>query len=197
MHDEETAARHSVDGTPQSKTWLWALLLAVTMMVAAALLYLFVVREKTVASPTPPALTTTETAAPPTPTISASPREAGTAFFDALPDYVGAYALTAVAENPDWVEAGAFDAYSLTYSDGTEEITLLAGQWRTADGAAEAFVSLGGPDGWPGGTGDLPAGPCPKAPTPDTKSIYLNQTAIFQVDAPDGGAAEFSCRMPM
>jgi hypothetical protein len=197
MRDEEATVRHSVDGSPQSKTWLWALILAVVMMVAAALLYFFVVREKNAPPETPPTQTLTVRASAPTPKISPSPRESGTAFYERLPSVVGAYVLVGTAENAAWDELGAFDAYTLTYSDGEQTITLLAGQWRTDESADEAFSSLDGPEGWPGADLDLASKTCPEAADPDIKAIWVNRTAVFQVDAPAGGAAEFFCRMPM
>ncbi|MDR0625768.1 MAG: hypothetical protein LBG11_00680, partial [Bifidobacteriaceae bacterium] len=101
------------------------------------------------------------------------------------------------AENVDWEGLGAFDAYTFTYSDGSAEITLLAGQWRTSEAAAEAFAALGGAESWPGGSGEIPPGPCPDPAEVDDAALYVNQTAVFQVQAPAGGAAEFACRMPM
>ncbi|MDR0594878.1 MAG: hypothetical protein LBG60_16840 [Bifidobacteriaceae bacterium] len=197
MRDQDSTVRHSVDGSAQSRTWLWASILAAIMMVAAALLYIFVVREKNAEPEPAPTVTVTKTAPAPTPTISPSPRESGTAFYDRLPSVVGAYVFTAVAENPDWEALGAFDAYTLTYSDGTDQVTLLAGQWRTEEAAAEAFDALGGPDGWPGPAVDLSSTICPEPPDPDTKAIWANRTAVFQVDAPAGGATQFYCLMPM
>ncbi|MDR2374666.1 MAG: hypothetical protein LBD77_11375 [Bifidobacteriaceae bacterium] len=198
MHDEESTARHAVDPAPQSRTWLWASVLAVAMLVAAALLYIFVVREREATAKEPPAtIVETRTARPPTPSITPSPREPGTAFYDRLPSTVGAYVFTAVAANPDWEQAGAFDSYTVTYSDGEHQITLLAAQWRTPEAAKENFDAFGGAEAWPGPDIDLTSTDCPESPEPDTKALWVNQTAVFQVDAPDGGAREFYCGMPM
>ncbi|MDR1189841.1 MAG: hypothetical protein LBK95_20710 [Bifidobacteriaceae bacterium] len=197
MRDEEAAVRHSVDGSPQPKTWLWALILAVVMMVAAALLYFFVVREKRMPPPPPPTQTVTVQAPAPSPKITPSPRESGTPFYDRLPSTVGAFSLVGTAENTAWEELGAFDSYTLTYSNGTDQVTVLAGQWRTDEAAAEAFASLDGAEGWPGPDVDLASKTCPEPTDPDSGAIWVNHTAVFKVDAPEGGAAEFYCRMPM
>jgi hypothetical protein len=131
------------------------------------------------------------------PSISPSPREQGTAFYDRLPDTVGAYVLIGTAANPEWEALGAFDAYTVTYSDGVDQITLLAGQWRSDSAAAEAFESLGGPEGWPGPDSDLASKNCPPPAGEDTGAIWVNRTAIFKIDTPKGEAAQFFCRMPM
>ncbi|MDR2567166.1 MAG: hypothetical protein LBC97_14130 [Bifidobacteriaceae bacterium] len=198
MSDEEATVRHAADAAPQSRTWLWASILAVAMMVAAALLYIFVVREKDAQAERPrPTVTVTYTASPPTPKISPAPRESGTEFYDRIPSVLGAYVLTATAENPDWEGLGAFDSYTLTYSDGDQTATVLAGQWRTDEAAAQAFDSLGGPAAWPGADVDLASKECPEPPDQDVKAIWVNRTAVFQIDAPAGGAGELFCLMPM
>jgi hypothetical protein len=172
--------------------------LAVVMIVVAALLYIFVVREKaTKAVPPPATITITRTASPPTPKAQPSPRESGTAFYDSIPSVLGAYVLTATAENPDWEALGAFDSYVLTYTDGDQEATLRAGQWRTEEAATEAFDSLGGPAAWPGASFDPAATQCPPAPEPDVQALWANQTAVFQIDVANGGAGELFCLMPM
>jgi hypothetical protein len=106
--------------------------------------------------------------------------------------------LVAEDANPDWLAAAAYDAYSLTYSDGSDQITLLAGQWRTAEAAQQAFGQLGGDQAWPGAAAVPTGGPtsCPEAPDPDIAALWLNRDAIFRVDAPAGGAAMFYCQMP-
>jgi hypothetical protein len=129
--------------------------------------------------------------------VQPSPRESGTAFYDSLPSEVGAYALVATAPGADFEAAGAYDSYSLTYTDGVNEITLLAGQWRSEAAATDAFNELGGPEGWPGGDVDLSATSCPEPSPTDTDALWRNVTAIFQVKAAAGGAADFFCRMPM
>ncbi|MDR2378920.1 MAG: hypothetical protein LBD70_05810 [Bifidobacteriaceae bacterium] len=198
MPEQDSAARHRLEASPRSRAWLWASVLAVAMMVAAAVVYVVIVRGKQDVPAAPqPTITVTKTVSPPAPKLSPAPRESGTAFYDRIPSTLGAYALTATAENPAWGELGAFDSYTLTYSDGDRQVTLLAGQWRTDEAAAEAFDALGGPAGWPGGQVDLTATTCPQPPDPDVKAIWSNRTAVFQVDAPAGGAGELYCLMPM
>jgi hypothetical protein len=163
---------------------------------AAAGAYVLTSEPPPTASPTPTE-TITVTAPPPTPSISPSPRDDGTDFYNAIPSAVGAYVLVATAPNTEFETARAYDSYVLTYSDGQHEIQLAAGQWRTEAAATDAFNAMSGPETWPGSDVDLSATVCPSPPDPDTKSMWRNQTVIFRVDAPDGGAAEFFCRMPM
>jgi hypothetical protein len=173
------------------------MLLVVVLVGSAALVYVFLSDARAEAEDPGPATTVTVTAPPPSPTIEPSPREPGTAFYDAIPSAVGTYVLVATAPGEEFEQAGAYDSYALTYSDGAEEITLLAGQWRTEAAATDAFNELDGPAGWPGADVDLTATSCPEAPEPDTKALWRNVTVIFQVDAPAGGAAEFYCLMPL
>jgi hypothetical protein len=172
------------------------MLLAVVLIATAGGAYLYLDRSRPTAEPTP-ANTVTITAPPPTPTVTPSPRESLTAFYNQIPSEVGAYALVATATpDPDFEAAGAYDSYALTYSDGAHEITLSAGQWRSEADAADAFDELGGHSGWPGEV-DLTDTVCPEPSEADTDALWRNTTAIFQVKAPDGGAAQFFCLMPM
>jgi hypothetical protein len=166
----------------------------VVLLTAAVAAYFLVV-------PPPPApvetRTETVTPPPPSPTVPPSPKESGTDFYNQIPDTVGAYVLVTTAPSPEFEELKAYDAYTLTYTDGSHEVTVQAGQWRTEAAATDAFNALGGPEGWPGAEVDLTATVCPPAVKPDQKALWRNLTAIFAVDAPDAGAAEFFCRMPM
>ncbi|MDR0365365.1 MAG: hypothetical protein LBH68_00825 [Bifidobacteriaceae bacterium] len=194
---EESNGRHSKDARPRPMTWVWAGLLGL-FLVAGVVVGYFVIGPDKESDPKPTKPAETITAPAPTPVITPSPRSEGSAFYNSMPSTVGAYVLVGEEDNALWKDAKAFDAYVLKYSDGTHEILLMAGQWRTAEAAEEAFAGFNGESAWPGKDAVLsptPA-PCPKAPDPDTAAIWLNRDAIFEVQAPDGGAARFYCDMP-
>jgi hypothetical protein len=112
--------------------------------------------------PAPAAVHVTRTAPPPSPTIAAAPREPGTAFFEAIPTTVGAYVFQGSRELEAWLDAGAIEAYQLTYSDGARQVTLRAGQWETPEEAREGGEAL---------TADPSAGtPSAGNPTAETPS---------------------------
>ncbi|MDR2348042.1 MAG: hypothetical protein LBD90_05415 [Bifidobacteriaceae bacterium] len=196
MSDHDSAIRHANQGAARPRTWLWTTVLAIVLLAAAAGTYLYLSDPAEQAEPTP-TKTITVTAPPPSPTISPSPRESGTAFYNQIPSEVGAYVLVATAPSPEFAEAKAYDSYLLTYSDGSHEVTLQAGQWRTEAAATDAFNAMAGPDGWPGADVDLTSTKCPEPPPGDNAALWRNVTAIFQVTAPGGGAVEFFCQMPM
>ena len=78
----------------------------------------------------------------PTPTVDPIAREAGTPFFEALPSTVLAYALSAVEPYPTMVAAGALEGHRLGYTDGEQDIVVVAGQWATAESAAAAYQAM-------------------------------------------------------
>lgn len=80
----------------------------------------------------------------PTPTVRAAERERRTAFQSALPDEVLAYAVADQREDVELRDAGAVEAYLLTYTDGVREVTLRAGQWATAAAAVAVQAELAG-----------------------------------------------------
>ncbi len=80
----------------------------------------------------------------PTPTVSAITRETGTAFYDALPSTVLAYAMDESTAAPELGTLGAYEGYRLGYTDGSSTVTLLAGQWEDAAKATAAYAALSG-----------------------------------------------------
>jgi hypothetical protein len=199
LSEDDSSVRHSKTALPRPKTWIWASLLALALLASAALVYFFVLEpaDGEDAGGGAGASAQTVTPPPPTPTVPVPSKEPGTEFYDRIPATVGKYVLTETAPSADFENAKAYDSYALTYSDGEHQITLLAGQWRTEAAATDAFNALGGPEGWPGADVDLSSTVCPEPPDEDTAALWRNQTAIFKVDAPDGGAGEFFCLMPM
>ena len=82
----------------------------------------------------------------PVPTASIDPieRSEGTAFYEALPSTVLAFALSDSADAPALLELGALEAYELAYSDGEDSVVVLAGQWPTDEAATAAFEKMSG-----------------------------------------------------
>jgi hypothetical protein len=78
----------------------------------------------------------------PTPTVQAVERERATAFQMSLPDEVLAFAVAGQVEDLELLDAGATEAYVLTYTDGAREVTLRTSQWATLDEAVAAMARL-------------------------------------------------------
>jgi hypothetical protein len=108
-------------------------LLLVAVVVVAVVIAGGVLREET---PEPVVLPT------PTPTVPPAERAKVTAFQQALPDAVLAFVVAEQVEDDALLDAGAVEAYSLTYTDGSREVTLRAGQWPTVQEVAEAMEPL-------------------------------------------------------
>jgi hypothetical protein len=78
----------------------------------------------------------------PTPTVEPIAREDGSAFYDALPSTVLAFALSESGEAPDLLAAGALEAWTVGYTDGAATLTVRAGQWATAEAATAAYQGM-------------------------------------------------------
>jgi hypothetical protein len=76
---------------------------------------------------------------PPTPTVTPVARDTATAFQQALPDTVLAFAVSGQTDAVDLLDAGAVEAYDVVYTDGQVDAHLRAAQWPTPDSAATAF----------------------------------------------------------
>lgn len=79
---------------------------------------------------------------PPTPTVTPAPRDTVTAFQQALPETVLAFAVAGQTEAADLLDAGSVEAYDVVYTDGQAEVTLRAAQWPSPDEAATALSEL-------------------------------------------------------
>lgn len=119
-------------GRRRPPIWLWVVAGVLLVGVAAVAALLMSNRG---GGPVPEAEVVT--LPPPTPTVDAISREAGTALFDALPSTVLAFALSATSDAPALVQAGALEAYTMQYTDGSQQVTVVVGQWPT-DAEAEA-----------------------------------------------------------
>ena len=80
----------------------------------------------------------------PTATIDPIERSEGTAFYEALPSTILAFALSDSADAPSLLELGAIEAYRLDYTDGSDSVAVLAGQWPTDEAATAAFGEMTG-----------------------------------------------------
>ena len=118
--------------------WLVALVVVVVAGVVTAVLLLSNGAPEPVVVPQ----TETVTLAPPSPTVEPVEPASSTPFLDALPRTVLAFALSGTTDDEDLVAAGALEAHRLTYTDGSVDLTVRAGQWPDAQGAAAAFASL-------------------------------------------------------
>ncbi|WP_250447777.1 hypothetical protein [Actinotalea sp. C106] len=116
----------------------WAFVVGAVVLVAAVVgIILAVTNNAETAPPPDPEIVTLPV---PTPTVDPVEREEGTAFFEALPSTILAFALTETAEEPELVDAGAIEAYRFDYSDGSQEITVRAGQWADAEETEAALA---------------------------------------------------------
>lgn len=119
----------------------WLLAVLGVLVVAAIVTGVLLLANRDDATPVEVPEAETVTLPVPTPTVDPIEREDGTAFEQALPSTVLAYALTAVEDDAVLVDAGALEGYRLQYTDGSQELTVRAGQWATAEEAQEAFAA--------------------------------------------------------
>ena len=119
----------------------WLLVLLGVLVVAGVVAAVLVLSNRpTPRTPPPVADPEIVTLAPPTPSVDPVERQPGTAFSDTLPSVVLGHALTEIGEHEPLLAAGALEGYRLLYSDGSGgDVTVLAGQWRDAEGARAAF----------------------------------------------------------
>ncbi len=133
-----TESHARAGGGRRLPVWLWIAAGVLAVGVAATVALLMGNRG---GGPVPPEAEVV-TLPVPTPTVSAIDREPGSAFFDALPSEVLAFALAETAEAPDLVADGALEAYTLTYTDGSQDLMVQAGQWPTAEEAQDVYAGL-------------------------------------------------------
>lgn len=118
--------------------WLWVVAGVLVLAVAAVAAVLLTNRGGAAEEPKPSAVTLPA----PTPTVSAIPKVDGSDFYDGLPATVLAFALSQVAPGDVLLGAGALEGYQLDYTDGAQTVTVLAGQWPTAEEASAAAAIL-------------------------------------------------------
>lgn len=193
------------DARGASRPRPWILALVVGLAVVAVVVVVMVVRGGSVPGVTPVVLPT------PTPTVSAADRERTTAFQQALPDEVLAFAVAGQEGATDLVDAGAVEAYRLVYTDGQQEVVLRAGQWPTADEAATAMSTLlavPAEEPTPGATGTGRDEPVVVGGEPvgrlivvddgtTARATWTNHSTVFQLEGPSGVVSTFYDAFPM
>ena len=138
----------------------------------------------------------TITAPVPTPAVAPIERDTSTPFLAALPNAVLQWAVAAQAPADDLRALGALEAHTLTYTDGTAQLTVVTAQWRTPEAAA-AYVASLGLEGVPVREEDVLVGGQPvgrmaayTSETGDTV-VWTNGNTSFFVTAPVGAGATF------
>lgn len=212
------APRRGRQRSPRSRRGLWiglAILVVVLVGAGAAAALLLGGGEPTPsASPAPVVLPT------PTPTIAPAARDTTTPFQQALPDTVLAFAVASQAEAVGAIDAGALEAYDMTYTDGAQEVGLLAAQYATADAATAAMTSLlaqAPAESGSGATADPPATAQPVLPRDEpvtvggvpvgrvvisgagesARAVWTNGTALFVLEGPSDVVPAFYDAFPM
>lgn len=142
--DDRPPARPPVADAPPSRRRvpLWLLVLAGLLVVGGVVAAVLLLGNAPEPPEQPAAATVTVTEPAPTPTVPPLEREGGSAFSQALPATVVDLSLTEQVEDEAQLLAGALEGYRLTYSDGAEQVTLLAGQWRDAAAADAALEQV-------------------------------------------------------
>lgn len=143
---------------------------------------------------------------PPTPTVTPVPRDTVTAFQQALPETVLAFAVAGQTEAADLLDAGSVEAYDVAYTDGQAEVTLRAAQWPSPDEAATALSEL---LAQPAPTSTATAAPTTARDEPVevagapvgrvivvddgvvARAVWTNGATTFQLDGPAGTVEAF------
>lgn len=174
--------------TTQRPRWLIpAIVGAVVVVIVAVVAIVLTGRGDGAPAATP---TTTVVVPSPTPTVEPAARTATTPFAAVLPTTVLQYALATSADDPEWVAAGALEAYTETFTDGgSGSLTVRAGQWESVDEANAQVAAL---------IAALPAAEAPTAEAtedadtpalPASGDVQVGGTAVGTytiVDAGDG-----------
>ncbi|MEV7973470.1 hypothetical protein [Cellulomonas sp. NPDC089187] len=126
--------------TPRRRRGLWIALVVVAALVLGGATAWYLMNRDDTASEQQ-----VVQAPSPTSEVPAVDRTAATAFAQSLPATVLQYALSASQDDPQWVAAGAVEAYQDTYVDQSgATLTVHSGQWGTAAEAQTQQASLAG-----------------------------------------------------
>ncbi len=117
--------------------WVWIVIGALVVAGAAVVALLLVNRGGAVE---PEAAVVTLPV--PTATVEPIERDAGSAFYESLPSTVLDFALSSSEDDSDMMAIGALEAYRLTYTTGSDEVVLQAGQWASSEDAEAARLGL-------------------------------------------------------
>lgn len=153
-----------------------------------------------------PVPTVTVTAPVPTPTVKAMDRSGEeTAFQKALPSAVLQLALGSLDEAKEPKGEGALEAWNAEYSDGDAiEVTVVAGQWSSADEAATAATAWTSSAGEAERTGDVKVGKkvvgqYAFVPVKGGKTVVVwqNGTVVLQATGPTDRMEDFYTAFPL
>nr|WP_297426828.1 hypothetical protein [uncultured Actinotalea sp.] len=166
---------------------LWAALAVVLVVVAVVVAVLLLVNRPEPEEPAPAPQAETVTLPVPTPTVEpvALP-DGASAFLQAMPQEVLAFALAEVAEEPQLLAEGALEAYRLVYDDGAQQIVATAGQWRDTDAVTARFDEIVAAESQAAGVPVEEAGAPDGAATDDA----TDPTDPTGTAAPDDGATD-------
>ena len=121
--------------------WLLPVAIGVGVLVIGGVAVGAVLANRGSDEPAPPPAAVTSIVPVPTPDVEPVERTATTPFAAALPSTVLQYALASSDPSPEWVDAGALEAYAESYTDGAgAEVTMLVGQWATQDEARQVYL---------------------------------------------------------
>ena len=149
--DAAAAVSAAPTGAPtrRRKAWLIALI-AVVVVAAGILVAVLLTREQPVPDPVvlDPIPGEIVTAPVPTPEIAPVERDKSTAILAAVPDTVLRWAVVSQTPNDLAAEQGVagttklpLEAYTLAYSDGTQELLLGVTVWRSPQDAQQAMAA--------------------------------------------------------
>lgn len=128
----------STPGRSRRALWITLIVVGVLMLVGGgAGAWYLMNRDQPAAQP--------EVVVAPSPTadLPAVDRTASSAFAANLPATVLQYALASSEDDPEWVAAGALEAYADVYADSAgEQVTVRSGQWATAEEATAQQAAL-------------------------------------------------------
>jgi hypothetical protein len=160
----------------------------VAVLVVAAVVVAIVTQRGDSSAEQTPGPAATVVLPSPTPTVAPVARHATTAFAKALPTTVLQYALKTSVPNDDWVKAGAIEAYTETYTDGgAGTVTVLSGQFETADAATAFAKKLVAALPTTTATAAPTASPTPALPTSGDVLVGGKKAGTYTiVDAGDG-----------
>ena len=215
------ANRQAAASGPNRRRTLMTVGLVVGVLVLGGIVAAIVMTMNRSGSPVA-AVTSTTTLPSPTPTIAPAARERGSAFLDALPSSVLRYAWASVSPDEAWRASGALEAYDVVYTDGgSGNVTVRAGQWRTAAEVAAVRAALvtdltskaatptptAGPTASAapaGSTGDVTVagatvGTWSIVPRADGSGtvVWSNGTALFEATAPATELANLYAAFPL
>lgn len=135
--------------------------------------------------------------------------EDATELLKAMPDTVLNFARTAAESSTAWSTSSPLEEYTLTYSTGqsAEDVTLMVGQWSTADAAKTQYDALSGAlTGDELGAGDVKVSGettgtyvAKVDANDDAKAVavWQNDTAVFQATGAKDSIVDFYMAFPL